>query len=198
MIKRPPSKQPIPPHAKKVFKGHSFDVYQWEQELYNGETTTFEKIKRVDTAGIIPITPDGKIILAEQEQPGTEPFIGSIGGRIDEGETPLEAAERELLEETGYKAKEFILWYAVQPFDKIDWAIYTFIAKGCEKVAKQNLDAGEKINLKFVTFDEFIKISAQKNYRDVEVALKMFNLLHNPEEMEKTKKLFLDATESNL
>lgn len=44
-IERPVSRQPIPDHAKCVFKGVIFDVYQWEQKLYNGTTTTFEKLK---------------------------------------------------------------------------------------------------------------------------------------------------------
>ena len=161
-IKRPESKQPIPSHAKKVFKRNMFDIYQWEQELYDGKTTTFEKIRRVDTAVVIPITPDGKIILAEQEQPGTAPFIGSLGGRIDEGETPLQAAQRELMEESGYQATELTLWFAIQPIEKIDWVVYVFLAKGVEKVAEPNLDAGEKVKLLFVTFEEFLKITAQK------------------------------------
>jgi 8-oxo-dGTP pyrophosphatase MutT (NUDIX family) len=189
-IKRPLSKQPIPDHAKRVFKGHMFDTYQWEQELFDGQKTTFEKIKRTDTVSVIPITADGKIMLSEQEQPGTKPFIGSLGGKMDPEETPLDAAKRELLEETGYTANEFILWHAIQPHDKIDWAIYIFIAKGCKKVAKQNVDAGEKIKLKFVTFDEFIKLSAQENFRDTETALKLFRLSHNPKQLEETKQLF--------
>jgi ADP-ribose pyrophosphatase len=185
-IKRPSSKQPIPSHAKKEFTGKMFDVYQWEQELYDGKTATFEKIKREDTVGVIPITTDGKIIIARQEQPGTIPFVGTVGGRVDKGEEPLHAAERELMEETGFEAKEMILWYAIHPFDKIDWAIYLFIAKGCKKVKEQKLDAGEKIDLEFVTFEEFVKITAQHNYRDTEISLRMFRLLHDPEEMEKT------------
>ena len=44
-IQRPKSKQPIPENAKRVFKGIIFDVYQWEQELYNGSKAVFEKLK---------------------------------------------------------------------------------------------------------------------------------------------------------
>jgi hypothetical protein len=45
-IDRPISKQPIPNHARIVFHGQLFDVYQWEQKLFNGKTAIFEKIKR--------------------------------------------------------------------------------------------------------------------------------------------------------
>jgi hypothetical protein len=37
---------------------------------------------------VIPVTNEGKIILAKQTQPGEKPFIGALGGSIDEGETP--------------------------------------------------------------------------------------------------------------
>ena len=157
-INRPKSKQPIPDNAKKVFDGVLFDVYQWEQELFDGTKTVFEKLKRPDTVVVFPVLDDGKIILTEQEQPGKEPFIGAAGGRVDEGEGILEAAERELLEETGYEASEFVLWDAQHPTSKIDWVVYTFIAKGLKKIADLNLDAGEKITLKPVNFDEFVDI----------------------------------------
>ena len=87
---------------KEFLKALFFDVYQWEQELYNGSKAVFEKLKDLDTV-VFTYTPDGKILLNEQEQPGKESFIGTAGGRIDEGEEVLEAAKRELLEETGYE-----------------------------------------------------------------------------------------------
>jgi 8-oxo-dGTP pyrophosphatase MutT (NUDIX family) len=189
-IKRPASKQPIPAHAKKVFKGKIFDVYQWEQKLFDGSKTTFEKILRQDTVNVFPVTEEGKIILAEQEQPGEKPFIGCLGGRIDKDETPLQTAKRELLEEGGLKANKWLYWEIGQFFEKIDWAIYTFIAKDLEKVSSQSVDPGEKIKLKEVTFDEFIKIIAQDNYRDSEIALKILKAKESPEELKKIRKLF--------
>src|SRR3990167_5343878 len=141
-IIRPKSKQPIPDSAKKVFSGVIFDVYQWEQEQFDGTKATFEKLKRPDTVVVFPVLPDGRIILTEQEQPGKEPFIGATGGRGDEGEDILTAAKRELLEESGYEAEKYILWHAEQPVSKIDWAVYVFIAKGLKKVADLDLDGG--------------------------------------------------------
>src|SRR3990167_6588616 len=155
-IDKPQSKQPIPPNAKKVFEGIIFDVYQWEQKLFDGSVAIFEKLKRPDTVVVFAVLDDGRIILTEQEQPGKPAFIGGAGGRVEKGEDVLEAVKRELLEETGYTASEFVLWQAEQPISKIDWTVYVFVAKGLQKVADLNLDAGEKLKLKFVSFDEFI------------------------------------------
>jgi len=191
-IERPKPIQPTPGHAKKVFEGTIFDTYQWEQELFDGSTATFEKVKRPDTANVIPVTDEGKLIITEQEQPGERPFIGTLGGRIDDGETPLDAAKRELLEESGYEAEKFTLWYSIQPLAKIDWAIYTFIAKGLSKNQGAQPDAGEKIKLKYLTFDEFIDLAARENFRDGEIALKIFQSMNNPKNFAEMKKLFLE------
>jgi 8-oxo-dGTP pyrophosphatase MutT (NUDIX family) len=191
-IERPKSKQPIPENAKKVFKGVIFDVYQWEQEMFDGTKKTFEKIKRADTVVVFGVLPDGKILLTEQEQPGKKPFIGATGGMIDEGEDILSAAKRELLEESGYEAEEFTLWDAQQPMSKGEWAVYTFIAKGLKKVADLRLDAGEKIKLKPSTLDELIYI-ATTNYDDFyekEVIVKFFEARVDPKKMAELKELF--------
>ena len=191
-IKRPESAQPIPDHAKKVFDGVVFDVYQWEQELFDGSKAVFEKIKRLDTVMIIPVMSDGKIILLNQQQPGTNPILCLPGGRIEKSEEVLSSAKRELLEETGCESDDFVLWDAIQPVGKIEWAIYTFIAKNCKKVAGLNLDSGEKIELKYVSFDEFIDIVLHnKDFRDYEVKWKLLDMKDDVDKMAELRKLFL-------
>lgn len=71
----------------------------------------------------------------------------------------------------------------------IKTAIYTYVVKGSRKVKKQEIEAGEKIKLKYVSFDEFIKLTSQDNFRDAEVALKIFRTINNPSQFEDMKKL---------
>ncbi len=168
-IKRPTSKQQLPEDAALVFKGSLFDVYQWQQQMYDGTFETFEKLKRPDTVVVFAVLDDGSILLTKQEQPGKSLFIGAAGGRVDEGEGIEEAAARELLEETGYRAKELKLWHSEQPISKIEWAIYVFIAKGIEKVDGQTLDAGEKITLYPVSFEDFIDIAISDEFTEQEI-----------------------------
>lgn len=168
-LERPQSRQPLPPHAKRVFKGVVFDVYQWEQELFDGTKTTFEKLKRPDFVGAVAVTKDKKIILTEQEQPGQAPFLGIVGGRVDEGETPEQAMRRELLEETGYRAASLGLLKAKQVFEKIDWVSFVFAAVGCEKVQEPKPDAGERFALRLVNFDEFVALTCSSEFRDPEI-----------------------------
>jgi 8-oxo-dGTP pyrophosphatase MutT (NUDIX family) len=189
-IEKVKSRQPIPENAKRVFKGKIFDVYQWEQKMYDGSIEIFEKLKRPDTVVVFPVLPDGRIILTEQEQPNRGLFLGTAGGRVENGEDIIEAAKRELLEETGYKADEYILWKAEQIIDKIDWNIYTFVAKGAKKIAEQELDSGEKIKLKLVNFEEFIEVALNENFEEKQIIPNLFEAKLYPEKMQELKKLF--------
>lgn len=189
-IKRPVSNQPMPSHAQCVFKGIMFDVYQWEQKLFDGSTATFEKLKRPDTVIILPVLPDGSIVLNEQEQPGQEPFIAAPGGRVDHDEDIVTAAKRELLEESGYSADTLTLWCAHQPTTKIDWAVFVFIAKNITKTAELALDAGEKIQLKTVSFDELIDIGMDSGFAGEEAAKRFTEAKYLPEKRVELEKLF--------
>lgn len=191
-IQRPLSKQPLPDTAKRVYRGVIFDVYQWEVDGYDGTKKIFEKLKRPDTVMVIPITEDGKIILTKQEQPGKQPFIGTAGGRVDDGEGVLDAAKRELLEETGYEAKEWVLFDAVQPVSKVEWAVYTFFAKGCKKVAEQNLDGAEKIDLMHINFDEFVQQVLEKDFSDLELKIKFFEAKLDEDRLGEIRKMMFE------
>ncbi len=182
-------KSKIPGQAKKVFGGMIFDIYQWEQPMYDGTTHTFERLKRPDTVIIIPVTEDGKIIICDQEQPAREPFLSMIGGQIDEGEDPLAAGKRELLEETGYASGDWVLYDRIQPFTKMEWEIFTYVARGCKKVAEQNLDGGEKIELKFVDFDEFIELLATRQLPDIHLTVNALEAKLDSEKMRAFKSL---------
>ncbi len=189
-IDRPKSKQPIPENAKCVFKGVIFDVYQWEQEMYDGSKEIFEKLKRPDTVVVFPILDNGDILLIEEEQPSMQSVIGAPCGRVEPGEDILEAAKRELLEETGYEASEYILWKADHITSKIDWVVYTFFAKGLKKVSEQKLDAGEKINLKPTNQNEFLEIVRDARFSGKEILIELLEAKIYPDKRAELEELF--------
>ncbi len=188
---RPISTQPLPANATCVFEGKLFSVYQWEQTLYDGSTATFEKVKRPDTVLVFATTNDRKILLLTQEQPGyNEPFVGVAGGRVEDGEDPETAALRELLEETGYTSDDMVLWKAEQPLAKIEWAMYTFIARNCRSVSDMMLDAGEKMILKPVTLDELIELGTSDGFYERNVIPDLYKAKLNPSYRKELEELF--------
>lgn len=149
----------MPSNAKKVFEGVIFDVYQWEQKMYDGTTKTFERLDRADTVDVLATTKGGKILIQRQSQPDRdEAFLCLIGGRVEKGEDTLGAAKREMLEETGYTSDDWSLLLSYRPMFKIRWDMHVYVARDCEKIAEQHLDPGEKIDVMQVTFDEFLDL----------------------------------------
>lgn len=166
----------IPSNAKLVFKGKIFEVYQWEQKMYDGSTETFEGLKRPNTIQIIPTIGDpsessgqGKILISHEEQPNKPLSYTFLGGRQEENEDPLVTAKRELLEETGMESDDWELLKTYESEGKIQWDTQLFAARNCKKVAEPNLDPGEKIEVKEVSFDEFLNIVSSEKFwgRDV-------------------------------
>lgn len=167
-----------------------FDVYQWKQKLFDGSSAVFEKVKRrEDTVTIIPVTPDKKFVTVYEEQPGSKPFVSVPAGRMYQNEDPQDAAKRELLEETGYAPKKLALWDSLQPSGHIDWAHYIFIARDCEKIRPQHLDAGEKIKTRVVSFAQFIRTASRDDFRAKDVALKVFRTLSGPKGERKLRRV---------
>lgn len=153
----------IPTNAKRVFKGIIFDVYHWQQQMYDGNLATFEMLKRPGTIQIIPTIGD-QIVLSYEEQPTKPLGYSFLGGRQEENEEPLVTAKRELLEEAGLESNDWQLYKTYEFPGKIDHTSYFFIARNCQKVAEPNLDAGEKIEVKSVSFDEFVEQALSEEF----------------------------------
>ncbi|SRR3989338_2566521 len=147
----------VPSHAKKVFSGLLFSVYRWQQEMFDGSFKTFEMLWRVPAASVLA-TVDKKIIVLDQQQPGRATYPSLPGGKVETGEAPEAAARRELLEEAGYSTGDLALFKLYNEHSKIDYDDYVFLAKNCAQTSKQNLDPGEKIKVKLVTFDRFLQL----------------------------------------
>lgn len=132
--------------------------------MFDGSTLTFERLRRPNTVDVIA-TVGGKILIQDQEQPDTGLFVSLPSGRMDEGEEPLQAAQRELLEETGYTSSDWQLLREHQPASKIEWTIYTCIARNCAQTHEQYLDPGERITNHLISFEEFLMLSENPRFR---------------------------------
>ncbi len=182
----------IPANAKRVFKGILYDVYHFEQEMFDGSTAMFEMLSRKPSVQVIPVK-GGKIIVAHEEQPGTEEFTTFVGGCCEEGEEPLVAAKRELQEETGFTSSDWELLFTLQIPGRIAWDIHFYVARDCKETFKTQLDVGEKITLKELSFDELIEFTKRDDFRNKLFKSYMANFEYGAEKIKFLKdKLFLE------
>lgn len=142
----------IPDQANLVFEGVIFDVYHWPQTMFDGSEETFEMLKRADTASAICVV-DDKILVLDEEQPDSRSRKNFPGGRVDEADTSIiEAAKREVLEETGYSFKNWRLIKVTQPYVKLEWFIHIVLAWGVIDLVTPKTDPGEKISVQSISF----------------------------------------------
>jgi len=167
----------LPDKAEKKFDGIIFNVYQWEQEMFDGSVATFEMIKRPNTLQIIPILSNGKILIGYEEQPTKKPGYTLLGGRQEVGEDQEGGAKREFLEETGMTADIWELDKSFMPYSKMDWTIYRYIARGCKIIQDPDHEPGEKIELKEVDWDEFIDIATSPGFWCKGLSLDIFGMM---------------------
>ncbi len=152
----------IPDRAVKKFQGIIYDVYQWQQELFDKSKATFEMLRRPDTVQVICIVED-KIIILKDEQPHNGMRLSLPGGRVDKEDNDIiSAAKRECLEETGYEFNSWRLIKVWQPHTKIEWFIHLYLAWDVGSSSSTNHDAGEKIIVEKMLFEDVKKLVLEK------------------------------------
>jgi 8-oxo-dGTP pyrophosphatase MutT (NUDIX family) len=127
-------------------------------ELPNGKFLDATIFVLSSWANILALTKNNEAVLIKQYRHGVEKVLWEIpGGVVEDDEDPLEGIKRELLEETGYTAAEFIQVGALYPNPAFQTnTMYCFLAFDAEKVTGQNLDDGEDIEVHLVPLDELM------------------------------------------
>jgi 8-oxo-dGTP pyrophosphatase MutT (NUDIX family) len=117
-----------------------------------GKDHDFFLLDSFDWVNIIPLTADGRVILVKQYRLGTKDFSLEIpGGMLNEGEEPVGAAARELLEETGYAGEEPILLGVVDPNPALQTnRCYTYLINNVAFRTTPQQDSTEDIEVQSV------------------------------------------------
>ena len=156
--------------------------------MFDGSSVTFERLRRPDTVQVIATETESMILLVKERQPDTEAYLTLPGGRADAGEDPLEACKRELLEETGYTSDKWELFYEDDPVGKMEWTIYTYIARNCVKVQEPHLDGGEEIELEPVSFDRLLSLTDDETLHVGSLKELLLRARYNTEDRDELKR----------
>lgn len=126
-------------------------------ELPDGrQNPEFYVLEYPDWVNVIALTEDGKFVMERQYRHGLgKTCIEIPAGVIEKGETPLEAAKRELMEETGFGGGE---WKEIMTISgnssTTDNLSHCFVAHGVGKLSGQHLDSTEDLEIVILDVDE--------------------------------------------
>lgn len=157
---------------KKVYEGRVLDVNVETHSMPDGRQSDFEIIRHPGGAALLPILPDGRVLLISQFRPAIGKMIYEIpAGRLEPGESPQDCAARELQEEAGYLAAQVVplggLWSTPGFCDEY---IHLFYATGLVKSA-QELEPDEVIELCPVPLEEALTMIEKSDVLDSKTQL---------------------------
>jgi ADP-ribose pyrophosphatase len=158
--------------SQQVYRGHFLDVRRDEVRLPDGSLAGREYVVHPGAVMIVPLLDDGRLVVERQfRYPMGRVMREFPAGKLDAGEPPLHCAVRELLEETGYRAREWaragILHNAIAYSDE---GIEVWFARGLV-AGERRLDDGEFIELVQHTEAELDTFAARGEITDAKTLI---------------------------
>jgi ADP-ribose pyrophosphatase len=167
--------------SKVIYKGAIFGIRRDEVIEPSGVRTTREVITHPGSVVVLPVLADKRIVMIRQYRHAAKQYLWElVAGRIDEGEAPRKAAARELMEETGYRAKRFKIFLDVFPTPGfLEERMYILLADGLSEGQAQPED-DEKIVAKAYTrqeLEEMMRLGKLRDAKSVAGLLYYFRFL---------------------
>lgn len=154
--------------SEEIYDGVILHVYKDTVELPDGNSSTRELVRHVGAAAVVAVTDDGKVIVEKQfRYPFNEVLTEIPAGKLDsKEEDPLDAAKRELLEETGITADDWTdlgIFYPTVAYT--DEKIWLYLARNLH-YGEQKLDEHEFLNVEKVPLEELVEAIMADKIRD--------------------------------
>jgi ADP-ribose pyrophosphatase len=161
-------------NTSELYKGRFFSFVTEDVTLPNDSRTEMAFVRHPGSTAVVPLLDDNTVIMEIQYRHPVRDYLFEIpAGTMDPGESPLACARRELEEETGYVAAEFIELgkvYILPAYS--DEKIYVYLARGLTP-SRQKLDQDEIIKVVMHPLDQALEMITSGRITD---ALTMLSL----------------------
>ena len=155
-----------------VYKGGILEVYKDTVLLENGKTASRDVVKHSGGVCVVAVNENNEVYLVKQfRYPHKKVLLEIPAGKLEWGENPLECGKRELREEAGFTADEFIYLGCLYPTPAYDSeVIHMYLAKGLHK-AEQELDEDEFLDVLTISLDDAVKMVMNGEIEDAKTQL---------------------------
>ena len=162
-------------HSSTRYEGRVFTLVRENVTLGNGHTTDLDIIRHPGAAAMVPLTADRKVLLLRQYRHAVRGELWEIpAGTLEEGESAEKCARREVEEETGYRAADFVRLGEIVPVPGYSTeAITLYLCTGLTR-REQNLDADEQIEVHEIPFDEALAMIPDGRIRDAKTIVGLY------------------------
>ncbi len=152
---------------REVFRGRVFRLVTKDLRLPNGRSATFNVVEHPGAVAMLPIFDNGDLLLVRQFRPSIGREIYEIpAGTLEDGESPLETARREIVEETGRRARR---WRRIGTFYTAPGfcteRIHVYAAEGLEPASAEG-DPDEILRPVRVSMRRALKMIRRGDIRD--------------------------------
>ena len=160
-----------------VYKGRIIDVFYDDVELPDGTKTIREVVTHKEGAAIVAVNDNKELLLVNQYRyPVDRDVVEIPAGLIDEGESPLEAAKRELKEEIGAEGYSFISLGQAYPSPGYTQEIIHLYACKIKNIGNQQLDQGEFLNVEKIHIDKAVEMVLNNQLPDSKTQIAILKL----------------------
>lgn len=154
------------------YKGAILDVYHDTVMLENGMNAGRDVVRHSGGVCVVAVNENKEVYFVKQYRyPHKKVLLEIPAGKLEWGENPLECGTRELREEAGFTADEFISLGCLYPTPAYDTeVIYMYLAKGLHK-SEQDLDEDEFLEVLTIPLDEAVKMVMNNEIEDAKTQL---------------------------
>jgi 8-oxo-dGTP pyrophosphatase MutT (NUDIX family) len=168
---------------KTAFANRWRTIEEWKMQTHTNDVYDFYITQEQDVIMVAGLTSDKKVLIIRQYYfAHQQKFPTFVAGIVDADESPLAAAERELKEETGCVAKEFVYLGKAVKGKYATSHFHFYLALDVEQTLKQELEAVEDIEVEFINYEGFKKMVEAQEFPDAFaelLAYRLFNYLEN-------------------